>query len=134
MNRWIRRRYEFDTYMETKEAVRLLMKKSECGAKCILDCVMNVEAEFDGEPQVDVKAYVQGSVIGKIDSGKANEAAPPPMPLASAVVYAPIFLGGVPNTIVRCLCSTLTLLIRERTSEQYIFIIITLKSELISIR
>ena len=68
--------YDFTTYIETMEAVRLLMKKSErFGAKCILDCVMQVEAELRVlvKQSVDVKA-VQGNVIGKIESVKANEA------------------------------------------------------------
>ena len=65
----------YTTYIETMEAVRLLMKKSEFGAKCILDCVMQVEAELRVlvKQSVDVKA-VQGNVIGKIESVKANEA------------------------------------------------------------
>ena len=62
--------YDSTTYIETMEAVRLLMKKSEFGAKCILDCVMQVEAELRVlvKQSVDVKA---AHVIGKV---KANEA------------------------------------------------------------
>jgi hypothetical protein len=41
-------------------------------------------SRVDGEPAVNV----QGNVIGKIESVKANEAAPPTKLLASAFVYA----------------------------------------------
>ena len=94
--------------METMEAVRLLMEKRQVNAKCILDCIMRIEAgelrawttdepEFDSEPLVDVKAYVQGNVIG--NTVKASEAAPPPKLMASAVNYAPICVGGIPNAV-----------------------------------
>ena len=106
--------------MESMEAVRL-MKKS--GAKCILDCVQKVtEAELSAsrtavEPGVDgesavVKANIQGNANGKIESIKANEAVPPPKPLANAVilppsnflplasaVYASMFVGGISSAM-----------------------------------
>ena len=67
--------YDSTTYIETMEAVRLLMKKNEFGAnkQCILDCVMQVEAELRVlvKQSVDVKVV---NVIGKIESVKANEA------------------------------------------------------------
>ena len=99
------RTYDCATYMKSMEAVRLLMKLKS-GAKCILDCVKEVEAELltavkppgvmDGrEPAVDVKAYVQGNANGNIEFIKANEVVPPPKPLASAFIYAPMFVGGV---------------------------------------
>ena len=68
------RTYDCVAYMESMEAVRLLMKKS--GANCILDCAKKVKAELsaaltaagepgvtDGEPAV-VKANIQGNANG----------------------------------------------------------------------
>ena len=68
------RTYDCVAYMESIEAVRLLMKKS--GANCILDYAKKVKAELfaaltaagepgvtDGEPAV-VKANIQGNANG----------------------------------------------------------------------
>ena len=52
--------YDSTTYMETMEAVRLWMKKSEFGAKCILDCVMQVEAELRVKLNVKPSRRCQG--------------------------------------------------------------------------
>jgi len=90
------RTYDCAAYMESMEAVRLLVKKS--GANCILDCAKKVKAELfaaltaagepvvtDGKPAVDVKANIQGNANGK----KAKEVVPPPKPLANAVILPP---------------------------------------------
>ena len=111
------RTYDCVAYMESMEAVRLLVKKS--GANCILDCAKKVKAELfaaltaageplvtDGKPAVDVKANIQGNANSK----KANEVVPPPKPLANAVilpppkalasaVYTPIHVGGLLSTM-----------------------------------
>ena len=60
--------YHAATYIETMEAVRLLMKRinetSETarGAKCILDCVMKVEAELLSELNAIKPAFIDHKV------------------------------------------------------------------------
>ena len=107
--------YDSTTYIETMEAVRLLMKKNEFGAnkQCIIDCVKQVEAELRVlvKQSVDVKVV---NVIGKIESVKANEAelqdktaevaAPTAKP---AVTVEPVKPSGekLSNGLVKCFLS-----------------------------
>ena len=67
------RTYDCVAYMESMEAVRLLMKKS--GANCILDCARRVKAELF----LALTAVEPGVTDGKpagIES-KANKVVPP---------------------------------------------------------
>ena len=99
------RTYDCVAYMESMEAVRLLMKKS--GANCILDCAKKVKAELSaaltaaGEPGVRRMASWQSmsrrifraTQMARLSlSRRTRRCRLPSLRVASAVVYAPLFV------------------------------------------